>query len=93
MGWEKRETRSSLNRLFKRDSRQHSFVVFGNDIVFTLGYLIVILKSEVRASWGSLAMRYLKNAHQMVGAYQVLAKLTKNYAGSWKITSAAFLVY
>ncbi|PQJ48821.1 hypothetical protein BTN99_02910 [Vibrio campbellii] len=45
---------SSLNGLFKRDSRPHSFVAFGNDIVFTLSCLIVILKSEARASWGSL---------------------------------------
>ncbi|SUQ02770.1 Uncharacterised protein [Vibrio owensii] len=45
---------SSLNGLFKRDSRLHSFVAFGNDIVFTLSYLIVILKSEARASWLSL---------------------------------------
>jgi len=30
---------SSLNGLFKRDSRLHSFVAFGNDIVVTLSYL------------------------------------------------------
>lgn len=52
MGWEKRETRSSLNRLFKRDSRQHSFVVFGNDIVFTLGYLIVIAQERGTSELG-----------------------------------------
>ncbi len=46
--------RSSLNGLFKRDSRLHSFVAFWNDIVFTLSCLIVILKSEARASWGTL---------------------------------------
>ncbi len=46
--------KSSLNGLFKRDSRLHSFVAFWNDIVFTLSYLIVILKGEARASWGSL---------------------------------------
>ncbi len=45
---------SSLNSLFKRDSRRHSFVDFGNDIVFTLSYLIVILKGEARASWGAI---------------------------------------
>ncbi len=45
---------SSLNGLFKRDSQLHSFVAFGNDIVFTLSCLIVTLKSEARASWGSL---------------------------------------
>ena len=66
--------RSSLNRLFKRDSRQHSFVVFGNDIVFTLGYLIVILKSEVRASWGSLAMRYLKKRPPNGGRLSSISK-------------------
>lgn len=36
---------SSLNGLFKRDSRLHSFVAFGNGIVVTLSYLIIILKS------------------------------------------------
>ncbi|AGU96793.1 hypothetical protein M892_13895 [Vibrio campbellii ATCC BAA-1116] len=47
---------SSLNGLFKRDSRPHSFVAFGNDIVFTLSCLIVILKSEARI-WTPLVMQ------------------------------------